>query len=153
MAGLGSAESWTALAQRVIDSGKAFECLERSVTMQGGNAQALSKYSLMGKPADSYVVTATRTGYINSIDAEKTGLAALALGAGRKRKNDPVDHTAGIKFLRQYGEYVSEGEEIAILYTSSKADLEQIGAELEQNFSITPSRPERKPAVIEEITA
>ncbi|MBQ4362674.1 MAG: thymidine phosphorylase [Oscillospiraceae bacterium] len=153
LAGMGSAESCTAQAQRVIESGRAFECLERSVTLQGGNAQALTKYSLMGKPADSYVVTSTRTGYINAIDAERTGLAALALGAGRKRKNDPVDHSAGIKFLRQYGDYVSEGEEIAILYTSSKADMEQIGAEFEQTVSISPSRPERRPVVIEEITS
>ena len=144
IAGKGDIESCREMANKAIDSGKAFECFERSVSMQGGNAQALHKYSLMGKAADTAVVYAPSEGYISAIDAEGTGLTALALGAGRRRKGDAVDHTAGIRLLKTVGDYVYEGDEIATLYTSSKADTEQIAADFQRYVLITDSQPRRR---------
>ncbi len=148
IAGKGSLEQCAEMAKNAIDSGTAFERLEKMVEMHGGQYQALTKYSLMGKATDNYILTAPRTGYISSINALAVGKAALALGAGRSYKNAPIDKTAGVKFLNVAGDYVSEGDEIGILYSSSDAPMEKIASELEKAVQITFEKPERKDAVI-----
>ena len=62
----------------------------------------------------------------------------------RGRKGDAVDHTAGIRLLKTVGDYVYEGDEIATLYTSSKADTEQIAADFQRYVLITVSQPRRR---------
>ena len=53
-------------------------------------------------------VRAPKSGYITHIDAEKCGVAAAMLGAGRQKKGDPIDYAAGITFTRELGEQVEE---------------------------------------------
>ncbi len=53
----------------------------------------------------------------------------MILGAGRSKKEDSIDHNAGIIFHHKVGDYVKEGEVLATLYTS-KIDMAQNGIEL-----------------------
>ena len=62
-------------------------------------------------------------GYIYSVDAEKYGLAALTLGAGRNKITDVIDYSAGIIISKKIGEYVNKGDVIATLYTSVEDKL------------------------------
>lgn len=148
IAGKGTPEHCLDLCRNAVDSGLAFEKLEKMVTMHGGQYQALSKYSLMGKATDSFILTSDREGYIDRIDALAVGKAALALGAGRTYKNAPIDKTAGIKFLSSVGDFVSEGDEIAILYTSSNVPIEKIADELKRSIGVSFERPTKTDPVI-----
>lgn len=151
LAGKGDLNTCIDMAQRAIDSGAAFERLERSISMQGGNYQALSRYSLLGKASESHILTAESAGYISGIDAFTVGVSVLALGSGRRVKGAAIDHSAGIKLLKSVGDYVSEGDELAILYTSSHVDIEAISKKLLTAFSIVRERTERRKAIISQL--
>lgn len=152
LAGIGSIEDCHKMAVSAISSGKAFETLEKMVSLQGGESKALTNYDLLGKAKETLDVRSPESGYINRISCELTGLISQSLGAGRKTKESPVDPTAGIVFERTAGDYVSKGEVIGRLYTSSNVDIEGIGQEFIKVFGFSEAPPAASPAVISELS-
>lgn len=61
-------------------------------------------------------------GYISRIDALTLGLVSMRLGAGRERKEDPVDFNVGLVLTHQLGEYVKKGDELLKIYKNDKWD-------------------------------
>jgi pyrimidine-nucleoside phosphorylase len=96
-----------------ISSGAAFEKFREFVEAQGGDAGALEDL-----PVSSAVreVAAPSDGYVARFGAEGVGSAALALGAGRQRKEDRIDPGSGVEVLAKPGDRVEEGAPIARLY-------------------------------------
>ena len=90
------------------------------ISEQGGN---LEKFI----DADSYnidfkvkhEVFLGKNGYVSSMDTEKIGKAAMVLGAGRKKKEDKIDYSAGIMLNKKIGDKISGNECFAELYSSS----------------------------------
>jgi len=60
----------------------------------------------------SHLVTATKSGHLAALDALLVGRTAVALGAGRDKKSDPVDLSAGILLHKKPGDAVTAGEPI-----------------------------------------
>ena len=60
-----------------------------------------------------------KNGYVSSMDTEKIGKAAMVLGAGRKKKEDKIDYSAGIMLNKKIGDKISRNECFAELYSSS----------------------------------
>ena len=58
-------------------------------------------------------VVASGLSWVTAIDAEKVGLAALALGAGRVKKEDAIDPAAWVRIHKKGGERVEPGEAVA----------------------------------------
>ena len=106
-------------AEEALTSGAAWEKAKEWIAAQGGDVRALSDPSLLPQADYTRSVRAERTGYIAHMDAESVGRAAMALGAGRKTKDDGIDLAAGVILSRKTGEFVREGDEVARLYTSS----------------------------------
>ena len=69
-------------------------------------------------------VKAQKPGYINSIEAEKIGKAAMILGAGRATKGDNIDHTVGIVLEKKTGSIIEKGDIIARIYHNNKSQQE-----------------------------
>ena len=65
-------------------------------------------------------IFSNKSGYINSIDAEKIGRFALELGAGRIRKEDKIDYDVGISLNKKVGDYVKDGDILARIYYNEK---------------------------------
>jgi len=63
------------------------------------------------------VVTATRSGVLTTLDAMAVGMAAWRLGAGRARKEDPVQAGAGVVLHAKPGDRVTEGQDLLTLHT------------------------------------
>ncbi len=104
----------------LLNSGKGYDTFLQMVDMQGGDVSVVEKpdsYKYRGK---KITVISPETGYIRNINALKTGLLSVALGAGRKQKGDSVDSGAGILFLKKGGDEVRKNEPIAELYTQKK---------------------------------
>ena len=95
-----------------IDSGKAYETFRAWIAAQGGDLDAMTV------TAEAYSVKADQNGYIRHMDAEKIGIASSILGAGRMKKDDAIDYSAGIVLKKKTGDLVSKGEEIAVFYTN-----------------------------------
>jgi pyrimidine-nucleoside phosphorylase len=108
---------------KALSSGKALETFTKMVEFQGGDPHIVEDYTRLGKAKYSYEVKAHTSGTIQKVACEEVGLVSLALGAGRRTKSDPVDYSAGVKFAHHLGDYVSVGETIATLYSSTLTDF------------------------------
>ncbi|NLP48951.1 MAG: pyrimidine-nucleoside phosphorylase [Clostridiales bacterium] len=122
LADKGSYSDCQEMAKDALYSGKALEKLAQMVEAQGGDREYIEDSSKF-TPAKYYrTINAYSTGYITKINSESCGLAAVILGAGRARKEDKIDHAAGIVLESKYGDLVEEGSPIATLY-SEKEEL------------------------------
>ena len=129
----------------VIKNGQALMCLKKLIKSQGGNPDITEDYSLFKQPGISYEIKADKEGYVKNIDAYKTAHACKLLGAGREKKTDDIDYSAGIKLNKIYGEYVKKGETVATLYSDSNDKLLSAIPEAKSAFEFSKDKPvERK---------
>ena len=104
--------------QNLIASGAALNKFKELISIQGGNPDFIDDFSLLPQSKYSRVIKSVTEGYISSIDAEKIGLAAMMLGAGRKTKEDTIDYAAGITLLKKTGDKVEKNESLCVLHTN-----------------------------------
>ncbi len=109
-------------AEDALLSGKALAKMKEWIAAQGGDLDAFLAGRKAHQPA-KYIVTAPAEGYIQKMDTERIGLAAMLLGAGRASKEDSIDFDAGLKILKKTGESVKMGEPIAVLCAGSWRDF------------------------------
>lgn len=114
---------------KTLYNGSAKKKFAEMIAALGGNSDYIEHPSLFGESKVSALLAADRNGYINKINTELVGKAAMILGAGRSKKEDTIDYLAGITFHHTVGDFVKEGDVIATLYTS-KISTAQNGMEL-----------------------
>src|SRR5690606_25844202 len=85
---------------------------------------------------ESHVVSAPSSGTLTRLDAMAVGLAAWRLGAGRARKEDPVQAGAGVVWHARPGDEVRGGEALFALHTDTPERFERALAALEGGFDI-----------------
>lgn len=120
-----------------INSGKALECFRNLVKSQGGNPQVVDNYRFFAQPNYAFQIKAPQNGFIWNIDAYKTAYACKLLGAGRERKHDQIDYSAGIYLNKICGEPIAEGEVIATLYANDADKIETAQKYLIDAFSFS----------------
>mgnify|MGYP000657494659 CR=1 FL=1 len=94
----------------VLDSGAAYEKFNEMVVAQAGNPHAELKVA----PATE--VTATQAGTVSAIDAEQLGLEIIAMGGGRQKMSDVIDHSVGLELLVKVGDVVEASQPLARLF-------------------------------------
>jgi pyrimidine-nucleoside phosphorylase len=135
-------------AEEALAGGAALEVYERWVRAQGGDpdVEALPSAPVIRPvPADA-------DGFVQGIAATAVGEAALALGAGRLRKGDEIDHAVGIVCLAKRGDKVTTGAPIAEVHARTDEAAETAIAEVGASYGIGPDAPERRPIVLDVIT-
>ncbi len=148
MAGKGTVKECEALAKKAIADGSALQTLVKMVHAQGGNEKLLLDTSLFKKAAYDYEVKAPRTGYIEHVDTESYGMASLALGAGRAKKEDPIDYSAGITLEKKTGDFVKEGDVIAVLHTNKPESVKEAEERILKATEISSEPVEKKPIIL-----
>ncbi|MEG1612914.1 MAG: thymidine phosphorylase [Clostridia bacterium] len=118
LGGLGNMCECMRKAKESISSGRAYETLIKMVKAHGGNESWIKTPDLFPKAPLTKTVNSVCEGYITAIDAEQYGLASLCLGAGRNKKEDNIDYSAGIILNKKLGDYVNQGDVIATLFTT-----------------------------------
>lgn len=129
LAGKGSFEECKSLAKSKIEDGSALRKLAEMVALQGGNPEYIYNTSLFEKPKFKKEIVSTESGYISATDTELVGSVCVALGAGRLKKEDDIDPTAGIILNKKTGDYVEKGDCLATFFCSDDslfAQAEQI---------------------------
>ncbi|HEX2571512.1 MAG TPA: thymidine phosphorylase [Polyangia bacterium] len=98
--------------ERAIADGSALARFAAMVEAQGGSARSVFEEELPMAPDHLEVVAPAERGggVVQAIDAEAIGMAALALGAGRLRKEDSIDPAVGLWLHKKVGETVEPGE-------------------------------------------
>jgi thymidine phosphorylase len=129
---------------KVLASGAAYETWCAMISAQGGNPTAA-----LPKPAHVEVIVAPRDGVLGRLDALGVGVAAWRLGAGRARKEDPVQAAAGVLLHAKPGDRVVAGEPLMELHTDTPDAVAGALASLEGAYEIVDSAPARGPLVLE----
>lgn len=111
------------LVKEVISNGKAFEKLKEWISHQGGNVDWIENPNNFPKAEFKEDIISEKDCYISSMNAEEIGVASVILGAGREKKEDAIDFSAGIVLNKKTGNKVAKGDIIATLYTNNKDSL------------------------------
>jgi len=132
-----------------LRDGRAMDAWRRMIRAQGGDPDAPLPVA-----RHTHEVLAEGDGVLTQLDALKVGVAAWRLGAGRARKEDPVQAGAGIELHAKPGAVVRAGERLMTLHTDTPERFERALAALEGATFIAPegSRPDLLPLVIDRIS-
>jgi pyrimidine-nucleoside phosphorylase/thymidine phosphorylase len=124
----------------IIKSGVAIEKLKELVRIQGGKEEIVDNTELLPQAKNHFQVKAAKDGFVEAMEAESIGVAAMLLGAGRKTKDDVIDPAAGITLVKKVGEKVSVGDTLCILHTNleNATDAE---AMIQGAYSISETKP------------
>jgi pyrimidine-nucleoside phosphorylase len=98
------------MAEQSIADGSAFEKFRVLVQAQGGDVSFVDNPDKFPEAKFVDVVKAPRSGFISQVHARSVGEASVALGAGRAKKGDPVDHAVGFVIHHKVGDQVEEGQ-------------------------------------------
>ena len=138
------------IARKVLEDGSALEKFREMVRRQGGDDRIIEEPDRMGSSRYSRDVFAERDGFIAEMAAQEIGRASQHLGAGRLRKEDEIDFTAGIRMHVRIGNFVKEGDVLATLYGADSRRLEEAETILEAAIRIS-SEPVAPPKLIKKI--
>jgi pyrimidine-nucleoside phosphorylase len=134
--------------QLSLSDGSALDMFRRFVAAQGGDATVVDEPHKLGSPAYSLVLQAEQPGVVVALEARTVGLAAVLLGAGREKKGDPVDLTAGIRLHKKTGDRVRAGDVLAELYTSRQEKLAPAAAKLRTAYRFGDKPPLAVPLLL-----
>ena len=137
-------------ARQVLSDGRALEKFRQMVRRQGGDDRIIEEPERMGSSRYSRDVLAGRTGFIAETDTREIGRASQHLGAGRLRKEDEIDFTAGIRMHVRIGNFVKEGDVLATLYGADSRRLEEAETIMEAAIRIS-AEPTAPPKLIQKI--
>ncbi len=117
-------------ADRLAD-GSAMDSWRAMISAQGGDPDATLPVA-----RESHVVAAPSSGVLTRLDAMAVGVAAWRLGAGRSRKEDPVQAGAGVRWHARPGDQITAGAPLMTLLTDEPARFDRALAALEGGFEI-----------------
>ena len=132
-------------AEQAIDDGSASAIYERWVTAQGGDPaeSALPSASVIRE------VETEHEGFVTGLSAVQIGVAALELGAGRRTKEDAIDHAVGVVCLRKRGDRVRPGEALAEVHAPDTAAAEAAAEKVLASYQLGDAPPEPRSVVLE----
>jgi pyrimidine-nucleoside phosphorylase len=131
-----------------LKSGAALEKLRQMIAWQGGDASVIDDPRKLPSARHTHVIAAARPGFVTALDALLVGRAAVALGAGRNKKSDPVDLAAGILIHKKPSDAVVQGEPVLELHYNDASKLEAAVALASQAVVIGDRASEPAPLVM-----
>ena len=140
-------EEGRALLLENINNGKAVQKLKEFVKAQGGDESFVDDYEKFPKAKHIIEVKSEKEGYINKIHAEKLGLIAMELGAGRATKESTIDLAVGMKLTKKRGDKVEKGDVIAYVYANDLDKAEKAKKDLLENIIIEESKGKDLPLI------
>jgi pyrimidine-nucleoside phosphorylase len=111
------------MAEKSISDGSALETLRILVQAQGGDVAFVDDMSKFTRAKYVEVVEAPRSGFISQVHARIVGEASVALGAGRAKKGDPIDHAVGFLIYKKVGDKVQAGEPLFEIHASNEEKM------------------------------
>ncbi|MEU8673789.1 thymidine phosphorylase [Streptomyces sp. NPDC048560] len=123
--------------EKALADGSAMDVWRRMISAQGGDPDAKLPVA-----REQHVVTARSSGVLTRLDAYDIGVAAWRLGAGRARKEDPVQAGAGVEMHAKPGDSVTAGQPLLTLHTDTPEKFEYALKALPDSYDIAPAGTE-----------
>ena len=142
------AEEGARRAERAIEDGSALAAYERWIAAQGGDPSL----DVLREAPVRTELTADRAGFVAGVSALGVGRVALELGAGRRTKEDTIDHAVGIRCFAKRGDPVEEGQPLAEIHARDQASAEQAADQIRPLIEISDESGPPRPIVLETLT-
>ncbi|MFD3888451.1 thymidine phosphorylase [Streptomyces microflavus] len=120
--------------EKALADGSAMDVWRRMISAQGGDPDATLPVA-----REQHVVTARSSGVLTRLDAYDVGVAAWRLGAGRARKEDPVQAGAGVELHAKPGDTVTEGQPLMTLHTDTPEKFDYSLKALPDAYDVAPA--------------
>jgi pyrimidine-nucleoside phosphorylase len=134
-----------------IASGAGVEKFRQIVEHQGGDPRVVDDYSRLPSAPDVEAVAAPGDGFVAALEAESVGRAAVALGAGRGRLDDVIDHGVGIRVVAPPGTGVRAGDAVVEIRHRNGRGLDTARVLLRQAVRISDAQPAARPIVVDRV--
>jgi thymidine phosphorylase len=136
-------------AEATLSDGSATAAYERWIRAQGGDPseERLAKASVVAQ------VEAPGSGYVTRLGAVQVGLAALHLGAGRRTKEDTIDHSVGVLCRRKRRDAVSAGDVLAEVHARDEASAAAAVREVLAAYDIGAEQPQARSILLDVLSS
>lgn len=140
-----------------INSGNALEKFRQLIIRQKGNPEIIQDYKILPFSRIKKEILAKdifgdfEQSYIEQINAFKFGIFANELGAGRMKKEDKIDHGAGIELFVKIGDLISPTTKILKLYSNNDEAIDNVIKNLSSAIILTKNKIEPRPIIIKTI--
>ena len=131
-----------------LATGAARKKLQEMIAWQGGDVSIVDDPQRLPAAKLTRQVTAPRAGFVTALDALLVGRAAVALGAGRDKKGDSVDLSAGILLHKKPGDRVDAGDAVMELRYNDAARLDAALQLAVQAIEVGEPAPPQQPLVM-----
>ena len=140
------------IAEAALAEGRAAETFQRMVTALGGPADFIERAEAH-LPAAPFSVACMpeAPGTVSAMDTRAVGVAVVALGGGRRRADDVVDHSVGLTGMRALGEQVGGDRPLAMVHAADEDAAEAACRALRAAVEIGGQAPAPAPAIIERV--
>ncbi|EIZ8425640.1 pyrimidine-nucleoside phosphorylase [Enterococcus faecium] len=136
------------LLQEALESGKALAKFKEMIQNQGGDPAIVEHPERILTARYTMELPAKQSGVVSKIVANELGIAAMMLGAGRKTKEEDIDHAVGLKLHKKIGDTVTKGESLLTIYSNDE-EITSVIELLYKNIEIGESA--MKPTLIHDI--
>jgi len=136
------------LLQEALESGKALAKFKEMIQNQGGDPAIVEHPERILTARYTMELPAKQSGVVSKIVANELGIAAMMLGAGRKTKEEDIDHVVGLKLHKKIGDTVTKGESLLTIYSNDE-EITSVIELLYKNIEIGESA--MKPTLIHDI--
>ncbi|KQS65562.1 thymidine phosphorylase [Rhizobium sp. Leaf371] len=141
-------------ARRALESGAALDTFGRMVSALGGPADFVERPEayLVSAPVARPVV-AERAGVLATCDARAIGMAVIALGGGRTRADQSIDHSVGFSDILPLGTRVDAGQIVANVHAADDAAADEATAAFIAAYTIEDGASAPRPIILSRLTA
>ncbi|SMB89048.1 thymidine phosphorylase [Deinococcus hopiensis] len=140
-----------ARARATLTDGTALAKFRAFVEAQGGDALLVDHPERLNVAPGREDVLAPASGFVQSVDALAVGRAVLALGGGRERKGEAIDHGVGVELLKKPGEAVQVGQAVLRLYHRDGRGLDAARTLLEEGLKVAEVAPAAQPLILDRV--
>ena len=130
---------------RALDDGSALAAWARVVEAHGGDPDP----ERLARPRQTREIAAARSGFVTGVAAADLGWVAVDVGAGRRTRDEAIDHAAGLVVHVRIGDRVEAGQPLGTILLGERAvDLELAGRRVREAFEIGEERVEPPPLIL-----
>lgn len=123
------------MLQEALESGVALDKFKEMIRNQGGDATIVDEPERLLTAKYEVELPAKESGVVTQLVANELGIAAMMLGAGRRTKEEAIDHAVGLKLHKKVGESVQEGESLLTIYSNIE-EIDEVKELIYANISI-----------------
>lgn len=138
--------------EQAIESGAAAEYFARMVSAQGGPADFVDRWpDRLPSAAVMIEVPSLEGGFVRTVDGQALGLAVVALGGGRQKEGDRINHSVGLSELAGIGEDIEVGDPLCMVHAASLEDAQAAIAAVQSAYVMADAAPKDPALVIKRI--